>query len=244
LGAGGHPADRGAGCLRVSLQTGASDEAPESSRRSADSPSDASAKGLQALLAALNHLLAADEHARASLQPHAGRLVRIAVGSTARGAQNWLSLLVAITAEGMLAATDADPASAAAVTMTVQPSVDAAFAVLRAGPVGLQSHLRIEGDVLLAATLGEISRSLRWDIEEDLSRFTGDVIAHRAVGFAAAALGALRAASDRLGIGFARHWSVEEPLLVTRGELAQHSAELSSLESRLAALERRGGVRR
>lgn len=154
--------------------------------------------------------------------------------------------LFSIDSEGLLQAAppDADN-SAVSVTMTVRPSVDAAFAMLTAGPAGLQAHLRIEGDVLLAAALGDLSRSLRWDVEEDLSRLTGDVAAHRLAGVASAALDAFRAFGQQMGTSFARQWSVEHPVLVTRNELADHSAVLSSLESRLAALERRNkAVRR
>jgi ubiquinone biosynthesis protein UbiJ len=227
----------------MSVYTGASSEAPEIPGRLAGAWPDFSKQGLQAVLAALNHLLSADDRARASLQPHAGRPIRLRISSSDR-TQTWLTLLLAITEQGMLEPADADGVSEPAVTMTVQPSIDAAFSLLQKGPAGLQSHLRIEGDVLLAAALGELSRSLRWDVEEDLSKVAGDVIAHRLVGFATAAVGALHALGDRLGTGFARHWSIEAPLLVTRDELDRHSAELSSLESRFSELERRGGVRR
>ena len=227
----------------MSAPAGASSEAPDVSGRSAYSLPNASEKGLQAVLAALNHLLAADERARASLQPHAGRLIRIRISSPDR-TRTWLTVRVVITPSGTLQPQETDPGQEADVTMTLQPSIDAAFAMLQKGPAGLQSHLRIEGDVLLAAALGEISRSLRWEVEEDLSRVMGDVLAHRLVGLAGAAISALRDVGDRVGAGFARHWSVEDPVLVTRIEMAGHSADLSSLESRLSALERRGGVRR
>jgi ubiquinone biosynthesis protein UbiJ len=227
----------------MSVFAGASSEAPEIPGRPTGAWPDGSKQGLQAVLAALNHLLSADDRARASLKPHAGRLIRLQISSSDR-AQTWLTVLLAITAHGMLEPADAQGAPEPAVTMTVQPSIDAAFSLLQKGPAGLQSHLRIEGDVLLAAALGEISRSLRWDVEEDLSKVAGDVVAHRLVGFATAAVSAFHALGDRLGTGFARHWSIEDPLLVTRSELARHSADLSSLESRLAELERRGNVRR
>ncbi len=204
--------------------------------------SGASQQGLRALLAALNHLLAANDAARASLRPHAGRLIRLEARDPARSAA-WFSMLLCVSAEGLL-----EPAPAAtsspSVTMSIRPSLDAGFAMLSKGPAGLQPHLRIEGDVLLAAALGELSRTLRWDVEEDLSRLTGDVIAHRIVGLAAGAAQVLRELGERAGVGFARQWSVEDPMLVARSELAEHSALLSSLESRLASLERRMGGRR
>jgi len=199
-------------------------------------------QGLRALLAALNHLLATNDSAQASLRPHAGRLIRLEARDPGQ-ANAWFSMLLSVGSEGFLEAASED-AGSPSVTMTIRPSLDAGFALLAKGPAGLQPHLRIEGDVLLAAALGELSRTLRWDAEEDLSRLTGDVMAHRIVGLAGGAAQALRAMGERLGAGFARQWSVEDPVLVSRGEWAGHSASLSSLESRLASLERRTGARR
>lgn len=226
----------------MGASTDASPEASGFSGGATDWLSGASQQGLRALLAALNHLLAANDAARTSLRPHAGRLIRLEAREPAR-ASAWFSMLLCVSAEGLLEAAPMD-AAAPSVTMTIRPSLDAGFAMLSKGPAGLQPHLRIEGDVLLAATLGELSRSLRWDVEEDLSRVAGDVIAHRIVGMAAGAVHALREFGERAGSGFARQWSVEDPVLVARSELAEHSAMLSSLESRLASLERRTGVRR
>ena len=226
----------------MGASTDASREASVSSGGASDWLSGASQQGLRALLAALNHLLAANDSARASLRPHAGRLIRLEARDPAQSAA-WFSMLLCVSAEGLL-----EPAPAAtsspSVTMSIRPSLDAGFAMLSKGPAGLQPHLRIEGDVLLAAALGELSRTLRWDVEEDLSRLTGDVIAHRIVGLAAGAAQVLRELGERAGVGFARQWSVEDPMLVARSELAEHSALLSSLESRLASLERRMGGRR
>ncbi|MBU6188061.1 MAG: SCP2 sterol-binding domain-containing protein [Betaproteobacteria bacterium] len=226
----------------MGASTDASREASVSSGGASDWLSGASQQGLRALLAALNHLLAANDSARASLRPHAGRLIRLEARDSAQPAA-WFSMLLCVSAEGLL-----EPAPAAtsspSVTMSIRPSLDAGFAMLSKGPAGLQPHLRIEGDVLLAAALGELSRTLRWDVEEDLSRLTGDVIAHRIVGLAAGAAQALRELGERAGAGFARQWSVEDPMLVARSDLAEHSTLLSSLESRLASLERRTGARR
>ena len=65
------------------------------------------------------------------------------------------------------------------VTMRIKPSVDTLKSAITAGPSGLQSHLVIDGDVMLAAALGEIAQHARWDFEDDLSFLTGDKIARR-----------------------------------------------------------------
>lgn len=203
--------------------------------------------GLRAVLAALNHLLDQDETARARLAPHAGRVLRIEVLPNAAKPSAAVRpppppLDLRVTQAGRLqAASDGDPEPA--VRMRVGLSLESVSDFFRQGAVGIQRHLRIEGDVLFAAALGELARSLRWDVEEDLSRLTGDVVAHRLVGAASQQHLALRDLMERTAQGLARYFTVEAPTLVTRGELHEHADALSSLESQLSFLERRSRQR-
>jgi ubiquinone biosynthesis accessory factor UbiJ len=66
-----------------------------------------------------------------------------------------------------------------AVVMLVKPTTDSLKGVLSSGASGLQPHLSIEGDVMLAAALGEIAQHARWDFEDDLSFVAGDKVARR-----------------------------------------------------------------
>jgi ubiquinone biosynthesis protein UbiJ len=125
--------------------------------------------------------------------------------------------------------------------MTLKPSVDAFFAVLNAGPVGLQRHLRIEGDVLFAAALGELAQGLRWDAEEDLSRWVGDVMAHRLVAGGRLLADSLRQSFERAMRSSARFAATESQALVSRPELDLHRDELQALDHRVTALERQRG---
>ncbi len=194
--------------------------------------------GLRALLAALNHLLDQDESARSRLQPHAGRIVRLGL-SQLPGSSGWPAPLdVQIGSDGRLVATSSGLGEPS-VSMTLRASPDVPFAFLQGGMVGLQRYLSIEGDVLLAASMGELARSLRWDVEEDLSKITGDVAAHRLVGWANGTAQAMVEVAQRMGSSFSRYFTVEQPDLVARGELLDHAAALSSLESRLSSLDRR-----
>jgi ubiquinone biosynthesis protein UbiJ len=96
----------------------------------------------------------------------------------------------------------------------------------------------VDGDVMLAASLGELARHLRWDAEEDLSRVLGDVAAHRLAGLLRAGLARFRTASapaaDRL---------VEQARGLTPGISRESLRELgrgfSALEDRLRHLEQR-----
>lgn len=200
--------------------------------------------GLRAMLAALNHLLDQDDSARARLAAHVGRVLRIDIQPPSRDTPPaWMArwappVCLRVTEAGRLVeASAADPEPS--VRMTVRASVDTLFDVLGQGASGMQRHLRIEGDVLFAATIGELARSLRWDIEEDLSRVTGDVVAHRMIRTATAQHEALGEALRRAGLSSARYFSVEQGELVALDELRDHAERLSSLESRVSSLERR-----
>lgn len=217
---------------------------------------DAQYKGLQALLAALDHLIDQHEWARSRLKLHAGRELELACEPPAPGVWVPQPLRLRVNDAGRLepasrpaddtaaqnAAASAamhDPSQAqAAVRMTLKPSVDAFFAVLNGGPTGLQRHLRIEGDVLFAAALGELAQGLSWDAEEDLSRWVGDVAAHRMVASGRLLADSLRQSLERAIRSAARFAATESQALVSRPELDLHRDELRALDHRIAALER------
>ena len=198
-------------------------------------------QGLRAVLAALNHLLDQNEAARQRLRLHAGRQLRIEVDSSAWPVPAPPPLDLRISDQGRLEA--ADQSVAPAVRMILRPSIDAGFDFLRNGVAGMQRHLRIEGDVLLAAAIGELSQRLRWDVEEDISRATGDILAHRLVAIASAAMARASDLRHRAGRAFVRHWVIEDPQVLSRADLQSHRDELASLESRLDELGRRPQVR-
>jgi len=101
------------------------------------------------------------------------------------------------------------------------------------------SAVRIDGNAEFADALGFVFRNLRWDVEEDLSRLVGDILARRTV------LGAqsLRVGASRtwqaLGGNLAEYLTDERPLLVARDALDAHGDELSRLRDDLARLEKR-----
>jgi ubiquinone biosynthesis protein UbiJ len=128
------------------------------------------------------------------------------------------SVLVGITAQGRL-----EPASAA----------PAAAVVL------LAPGVRISGDDALVAELEELARTLRWDVEEDLSRIFGDVLAHRAAQAGQALWRWQNDAAGRIGEALAAYAGDEARLVVRRPELAAFAASLARLARELGELEQR-----
>jgi len=61
--------------------------------------------------------------------------------------------------------------------LVFDPALIAQFA--QQGPNALLPRLKVEGDVMLAAAIGEVFRDLHWDFIGPISHYTGPVIAHR-----------------------------------------------------------------
>ena len=184
----------------------------------------------QTALSALNHVLRQQAWARDRLRAHAGRTVRVVVasplGPVASGAR--------IADDGTLEVAVVD---APTVTLTLTPSIDAVFGLLRDGPRGLTGALKVDGDVMVAAAVGEIAQHLRWDVEEDLSRVFGDRVAHRVGETArdgARQAGDLR---DRVESGVRQFLVQEDRQLVGREELRTLSDALRDLEDVVGRLE-------
>ena len=189
----------------------------------------------QTALSALNHVLRQQSWARDRLRAHAGRTVRMVV----RSPLGPVASEARIGTDGTLEV--ASGLEAPTVTLTLTPSVDALFGVLREGPRGMTGHLKVDGDVMVAAAVGEIAQNLRWDLEEDLSRVVGDPVAHRLGASAregARQAGALR---ERIETGVRQFLVDEDPQLVGRDDLRMLSEALGRLETVIGDLESRVG---
>jgi ubiquinone biosynthesis accessory factor UbiJ len=153
----------------------------------------------------VNHVLSQHQWARDKLMMHVGKTVRIgALFDTSSilnaplpqairiklaellkdapttvdaqiAADGTLIALPLLNAQELASGEGATPA----VTMLVKPSVDSLKGMMSAGASGLQPHLSIDGDVMLAAALGEIAQHARWDFEDDASFLVGDKAARR-----------------------------------------------------------------
>src|SRR3569832_2402520 len=118
------------------------------------------------LPAALNHLLSQEPKAVAMLSAHAGKVACIDTGL--------MRVRFKVAGDGMLqAAEDKDEPN---VTIRVKLADLPLIAQFRERAF---SYVRIEGDADFANTVSQLSRTLRWDAEEDLSRMVGDIAVMR-----------------------------------------------------------------
>ena len=173
----------------------------------------------------LNHLLGAEPWARERLAPFAGETLELR-------APPLPALRLAVAEGGTIKAGNAEPS----LTMTLKPEL---LAALARGEEHALRAVDVQGNGRLAAEVLVLARHLRWDVEEDLSRFFGDVVAHRIAGAARAFAAWHVDAAQRLGGALVDYATDEKPLLVRRSELDALADPVARLRDAIARLDKR-----
>ena len=183
------------------------------------------------LASALNHLLEAEPWARERLVPYAAETLELRAPPLPR-------LRFTIAADGRLAAASRDdsPAAEPSLVITVRP--DALAAAVK-GEDHLLRSIDVAGNAGLASEVMFLVRHLRWDAEEDVARFIGDVAAHRLVGMAHEVAAWHADAARRVAEGLIEYATEEKHMLVKRGELDEIAARSARLRDGLERLEKR-----
>lgn len=182
---------------------------------------------LDALPAAINHLLRAEPWARAQLAPHANKTLHVVMRP--------VTIKLSVAPDGSVARAAASAIPDATVTL---PS-SAIARVLAGGADALMRDLRLEGDAEFAQAASMLARHLRWDVEEDLSTAVGDVAAHRLVATARAAHRELRRTGDRLAAGVTEYLLEENPQLLRPRAVHVLADGVRRLRDDIARLEKR-----
>ena len=150
-------------------------------------------------LAALNHLLEQQPWAAERLRPFAGQALEFRCPP-------FPDLRLAITGSGLLDRAQAETANALVVKLSpgVLPLVIARDETAR-------KRVQIEGSADLAGAVDYLFRHLSWDLEEDLSRVFGDIVAHRLASGGKAVAAWQRDAALRLAESLAEYWTRSSP---------------------------------
>ncbi|MGS5088630.1 ubiquinone biosynthesis accessory factor UbiJ [Hydrogenophaga sp. A37] len=133
----------------------------------------------------LNHVLMQEPQAQQRLKRQKGKPVKVQWGD--------FHLTLAATAAGLLERPSGAAQPELNVTLTQSSPFDMAQRVLSGDKPGVD----IQGDVQLAAEVAWLVDNVRWDVEEDLSRFLGDAAAHTLVRFARSAASAVKGFAGR-----------------------------------------------
>jgi len=179
-----------------------------------------------AAAASINHLLRGSGWARDALLPHAGKTARFEILPLA------LSLTVLPSGE-----VDVAPeGTSATVTLRLTPGLALRLA---ARDENAWREVEVAGDSDFAATINQLVRQLRWDVEEDLSRFFGDVAAHRMAETGRTFRRWGERTAEHAGRSLAGYWTEEDPLIASAPEVMEFNRDVDTLRDDVARLEKR-----
>ena len=176
--------------------------------------------------AAINHLLERETQARARLMTHTGKIVCVDVGV--------MRVLLQIEADGLVATAAAD--ATPQVTIRIKPADlplilqhrDRAF-----------SYVTIDGDADFANAISQLTQSLRWDAEEDLSRVIGDSAAVRIVASAKAVVATASTTQRKLAETTAEYFLEENPMLMRHQPIRDFAVDVARLRDDAERLSKR-----
>jgi ubiquinone biosynthesis protein UbiJ len=173
----------------------------------------------------LNRLLRSNPWALERLRPHAGKTAAIACPP-------W-GVRVTVSESGELA-----PASAAApdVVIVTTPGL---LLRIASGDDSAWGDARLEGDIQFAGAIDYVRRNLRWDYEETLSRFIGDIAAHRLAGAVHAADQWRRMAALNMARNLAEYAAHENPQIANARAVEQFNADVDCMRDAVDRLEKR-----
>jgi ubiquinone biosynthesis protein UbiJ len=180
----------------------------------------------RAAAAAINHLLRSASWARDALRRHAGKTVRFEVFPFAA------ALTVLDSGEVAPAGAGAAPAA----TVKLAPGL---MLRLAARDESAWREIDIIGDTDFASTIHHVTRNLRWDVEEDLSRAFGDIAAHRMAETGRTLQRWGEQAVENTGRAFAEYWTEEQPLIAGARDLEEFGRAVDQLRDDAARLEKR-----
>ena len=175
---------------------------------------------------AINRLLRANPWAVEKLRQHAHKTAAIACPPFE------LRVTVSDTGELFAAATD----TPADVAIEVTPGV------LMRGATGDESAwrgVRVAGDAEFASTIDDLRRNLAWDYEEDLSRFLGDIAAHRVADAARSFDRWARSALLDAGKAVAEYVTHEQPVVASTAAVEGFNREVDRVRDDVERLEKR-----
>jgi ubiquinone biosynthesis protein UbiJ len=176
--------------------------------------------------AAINHLLAPESWARDKLAAHAGKVALLDAGV--------LTVRLKVTADGMVqtAAHDDTPNVTIRVKLADLPLIaqnrERAF-----------SYVKVEGDADFANAISQLSQSLKWEAEEDLSKWVGDIAATRIVAGARAAFDTVKSTQQKLAENVAEYFLEENPMLVRPQAVTDFAGDVAKLRDDVERISKR-----
>ena len=176
-------------------------------------------------LAPFNHILLSESWAKRRLQSHTGKTIQLCIPP-------FLSTALTVQENGEL--------SAAANSANIDTTATFTLGLLSrlfTHDEDAYSEISISGDGAFAGELIYISKNLHWDVEQDLSRITGDIFAHRIVQTSKDIKYWHSETIQKLSEALAEYWLEEQPLLARSSHTKEFIDDVNALSKEVEQLE-------
>ena len=180
----------------------------------------------QSSIIAINHLLAQNSWAPPRLAHFFGKTVCFEVAP--------FFFAYTICADGMLRAAASN--ASADMRCVIAPSLLPRLAL---HDEQAYAEIKGEGDAALLAEIFFLTRNLRWDAAEDLSKVTGDIAAERIVKTAQSVSRQVVEAVVNLSQAASEYWTEEQPLVAKPDNINMFVSQVDILRDDIARLEQR-----
>lgn len=174
----------------------------------------------------INHLLRGEEWARSRLKTHAGKTARVRILP--------LDFDFTVLEDGEIE--EAGSQVSPDVLIELTPALALRYL---ARDEAAAREMKTTGDSDFAADLNFVAANLRYDVEEDLSRVFGDVIAHRVTQAGNQFLAWQKQTFNNVTQAAAEYWTHEQPLIATRRQVEEFIQEVDAVRDQVERLEKR-----
>ena len=110
---------------------------------------------------------------------------------------------------------------------------------IMAGDEAAKMQIKIEGDAHLATEFSKVLQNMRWDMEEDLSRFTGDIAASKIGTTTKTILQTAKQQTVTAAEMLSEYWQEEKNMLAKKRHIETFNADVDALVSDVARFEKR-----
>ncbi|MES2102377.1 MAG: SCP2 sterol-binding domain-containing protein [Pseudomonadota bacterium] len=174
----------------------------------------------------INHLLAPEPWAKGKLRLHAGKVAVIDA--------ELFTLRLKVSADGMVEAAGADSPPDVKITLKVSD-----LPLIAQNRERAFSYVKVDGDADFANTISQLSQTLRWEAEEDLSRLFGDITAVRMVATARNVVQTVKESHQKLQENLAEYFLEENPMLVRPAAVTALGSEVNKIRDDVERLSKR-----
>tara|TARA_Y100001960_G_scaffold333166_1_gene436861 strand:- start:2686 stop:3291 length:606 start_codon:yes stop_codon:yes gene_type:complete len=176
-------------------------------------------------LTSFNHILLSDRCAKKRLQSHIGKTIQFCISpffSTELTVQKNGELAVAVNSKNI----DATATCALGLLPRLFMHDEDAY-----------SEISISGDSVFAKDFIRISKNIHWDVEQDLSKVTGDILAHRIVQTSTNIKYLHSNTIHNLLATIVEYWLEEQPLLAKSSHIKEFNDSVDTLNKETDQLE-------